>query len=92
VSNTATSCLRDALNDRLRAAHPNTWRSLPALPFHHAAQDAYKLCRILKLRVVHCFLGAIYILDRAPGDTTRTIVIMHTVPQERAVLQRHGKS
>jgi hypothetical protein len=86
---TTAARLSGTLSDWLGTAHANAWRSFEALTLHHAAEDAHELGGVLELGVIHCFLGAIDILDRAPRNPSRPIMIMHTIPQEGAVLQSY---
>jgi len=65
--------------------------ALPALPLHHAAQDADQLGGILELGVVHALLRAVDVLDGAACHTARAFVIVQAVPQERRVLERDGQ-
>ena len=85
----ATSCLWGVLCDRLGARHASdAWRTFPALALHHATQDTNKLGSVFKLSVIHCFLRAVYILNCASSDAPRGIMVVDTIPQERAVLER----
>lgn len=89
---TSTSSLGNTLSNGLGTGHADARRSFPALALHHATQDANEFGGILEFGVIHCLLCAINILDCAPSDSTRAIVIVHTVPQECAVLKSHRQS
>ena len=85
----ATSCLWSILRDGLGARHASdAWRTFPALALHHATQDTHKLSSVFKLSVIHCFLRAVDILNCASSDAPRGIVVVDTIPQKRAVLER----
>lgn len=92
------------LRRRARVSRPVGWRPLPtgraapsraarlAAPFHHPAQHADQLGRVLEALVVHPFLRVVDICDRLFCQPSAGVCVVQTVVQVCGELQLDGQT